>query len=157
MASIEIDYLANHPGFVPTLAEWHYAQWNRMVDHDSVERRLVELNDGATRLAIPTVLVALEGGELRGSATLAAYDMETRPDLTPWMTNVYVTPEFRRRGIASALIRRVVQEAKALGVPELYLFTTGQWRESLYAGLGWSVMERPIYRGVERVIMSIQP
>ena len=78
--------------------------------------------------------------------------METRRDLTPWMTDVFVAPEFRRRGIASALVRRVMEEAKAIGVPQLFLFTTGPWRERLYAGLGWSVIDRPIYLEIERVL-----
>jgi GNAT superfamily N-acetyltransferase len=154
---MEIHYLADHPEFVRTLAEWHYAQWNQLVDNDSVGRRFEVLTARANRRTIPTVFVAVENAELRGSATLEKYDMETRRDLTPWMTDVYVAEPFRRRGIASTLVRRVVREAKELGVHRLHLFTTGPWREQLYTGLGWSVLDRPIYRGVERVVMSIQP
>ncbi len=153
---MEIAYLANHLDFAPTLAEWHYQEWNRLHENDSVARRLDSLIGAANRHRIPSVFVALEKGELCGSATLAPYDMETRRDLTPWMTDVFVAPEFRRRGIASALVRRIVDEARALDVSELYLFTTGPWRTMLYAGLGWSVIDRPIYREIERVLMSIR-
>jgi GNAT superfamily N-acetyltransferase len=82
--------------------------------------------------------------------------MDTRRDLTPWLADVFLSPDFRRRGIASALVRRVVDEARTLDVSELYLFTTGPWRERLYAGLGWSVIDRPIYLEIERVLMSIR-
>ena len=154
---MEIAYLADHPDFAPTLAEWHYQEWNRLHANDSVARRLDSLKAAANRRRIPSVFVALESGQLLGSATLAEYDMETRRDLTPWMTDVFVAPEFRRRGIASALVVRVVEEAKALRVPQLYLFTTGPWRERLYAGLGWSVVDRPIYLAIERVLMITRP
>jgi GNAT superfamily N-acetyltransferase len=154
---IEIEYLADHPDFAPTLAEWHYQQWNHLHADDSVAGRLKFLRARSNRRKIPEVFVAIEDGQLRGSATLAEYDMETRRDLTPWMTDVFVAPEFRRRGIASALVRRVVEEARALGVPQLYLFTTGPWREKLYADLGWSVIGRPVYLDVERVLMAIRP
>ena len=154
---MEIEYLADHLDFTPTLAKWHYDQWKDFVDGDSVERRQQQLRARARHRAVPTVFVAFEGAQLLASATLAEHDMDTRLDLTPRMVDVFVAPEFRRRGIASALVRRIVHEAAELGVAELYLFTTGHEREGLYAGLGWSVRERPIYRGVERVLMSIAP
>ena len=100
-------------------------QWRHFVDGDSPERRLRLLLARANHRAVPTVFVAVDGTQLLGSATLAEFDMETRRDLTPWMVDVFVAPEFRRRGIASALVKRVVREAAELGVGELYLFTTG--------------------------------
>jgi len=155
--TIEIHYLADLPAHAPMLAQWHYDEWRHFVDGDSPERRLRLLLARANHRAVPTVFVAVDGTRLLGSATLAEHDMETRPDLTPWMVDVFVAPEFRRRGIASALVKRVVHEAAELGVGELYLFTTGVWREVLYAGLGWQVLGRPLYLGVERVLMSIVP
>ncbi len=154
---MEIGYLADHLEFASTLAQWHYREWRNFFENDSVERRLTLLAARSNRCAIPTIFVAFENGELRGSATLAESDMATRRDLTPWMCDVYVAREFRRRGIASALVRRVVLEAKQLKVPEVYLFTTGPEREGLYASLGWSVVGCPDYLGVERVLMSIRP
>jgi GNAT superfamily N-acetyltransferase len=153
---MEIAYLADHLDFAPTLAQWHYQQWNWLHENGSVARRLDSLIEAANRRRIPSVFVAIEDVELCGSATLAEYDMDTRRDLTPWMADVFVSPDFRRRGIASALVRRVVDEARTLDVSELYLFTTGPWRERLYAGLGWSVIDRPIYLEIERVLMSIR-
>ena len=156
-ASIQIDYLADHPSFVETLAAWHHEAFGRLTPGDSVVGRIEWLRRRANHRAIPMVIVATLEGELAGSATLAESDMETRRDLTPWMTDVFVKPECRRRGIASTLVRRIVEEAGALGVSELYLFTTGKMREHLYAGLGWSVIDRPIYLDAERVLMSIRP
>ena len=69
-----------------------------------------------------------------GSASLIAQDMDTRPELSPWLASVYVAAEHRRQGIGSALVRRVAQEAAALGVETLYLFTPDQ--EHFYARLG---------------------
>jgi N-acetylglutamate synthase-like GNAT family acetyltransferase len=119
-------------------------------------RRIELLQKRANRRAIPTVIVATLEGELAGSATLAESDLETRRDLTPWMRDVFA-PQLRRRGIASTLVRRIVEEAHGLGVAELYLFTTGKMREQLYVDLGWSVIDRPIYQDDEHVLMSIRP
>jgi len=57
---------------------------------------------------------------------------------------VFVPSEYRRRGIGATLVGRVVQEARSLGVPRLYLYTPGSGE--LYLRLGWSVVERTFYR-----------
>jgi GNAT superfamily N-acetyltransferase len=157
-----IEYLADHLDFAATLAVWHFEQWGRAgspgrLEGDSVEQRLRLLREAANRRTIPTAFVAVLDSQLVGSATLGASDMKTRKDLTPWLKDVFVMPEFRRRGIASMLVRRAVQEAAEIGVREMYLFTTGSWREDLYSGLGWKVIDRPLYQDRERVLMSIEP
>jgi predicted N-acetyltransferase YhbS len=156
-SAVQIHYLADDPSFIETVAPWHFEAFGRLTPADSVGRRIELLHSRANHRAIPTVMVATIDGELVGSATLAESDMQTRRDLTPWMTDVFVAPEFRRRKIASIVVRRIVDEARELGVAGLYLFTTGKMRERLYAGLGWSVVDRPIYQDAERVLMSIRP
>jgi N-acetylglutamate synthase-like GNAT family acetyltransferase len=52
------------------------------------------------------------------------------------------------------LVQRVMQEARGLGVPRLYLFTLD--REKFYAGLGWRLCERAIYRDREIAIMAFE-
>jgi GNAT superfamily N-acetyltransferase len=105
--------LAEYPSFIEILAAWHFEAFGRLTPGDSVARRIELLQRRAIRRAIPTVIVAMLEGELAGSATLADSDMETRRDLTPWMTDVFVKPEFRRQKIASTLVRRIVEEARA--------------------------------------------
>ena len=70
--------------------------------------------------------------------------MATRPELSPWLSGVFVAPEHRRRGVGGALVERVVLEACVLRTPRLYLYTLGS--EALYLRLRWSVMERTFYR-----------
>jgi GNAT superfamily N-acetyltransferase len=79
-----------------------------------------------------------------GCASLVEHDMLTRPELSPWLAGVFVPREHRRRGIGAALVERVVQEARSLGVQRLYLYTPGFG--ALYLRLGWSVLERTFYR-----------
>ena len=86
---------------------------------------------------------------------LVAHDMETHPELTPWLAGVYVPAEFRHKGYGSALVDRVVSEAATLGIPELYLYTASA--HDLYARLGWSLLERDDYLGQEVVLMRRKP
>lgn len=63
-----------------------------------------------------------------------------------------MAPDYRRQGIASALIAHAVECAAKLGVKRLYLFTENA--EQMYSRLGWSVLERTTYHGADAVVMS---
>src|SRR4051812_27947910 len=51
--------------------------------------------------------VRFEGDRPVGTASLAHQDLDSRPDLTPWLAGVYVVPDARGRGHAEALVRQV--------------------------------------------------
>ena len=70
-----------------------------------------------------------------GTAGVVHGDLDTRPDLTPWLAGVFVQPEFRGRGYATALIRRAEAFAAAACVPVLWLYTLTA--EPFYVRLGW--------------------
>lgn len=150
-----IEYLADYDELLPVLAGWHHGEWGYLHLGDTAEKRAERMKAHLGVKQVPTTFVALADGEPVGSASLVGYDMEGREDLTPWLASVYVVPEYRRRGVASALVKRVVEEARTLDIETLYLFT---WeRERLYTRLGWSVLERTEYKREQIVIMSIKP
>jgi N-acetylglutamate synthase-like GNAT family acetyltransferase len=102
---------------------------------------------------VPSVVVAIEDAQLLGGALLIDSDLASRPDLTPWLAGVYVKAEHRGRGIASQLVTRIVNEAAALGIAELYLYTDKA--QSLYARLGWEVVEDTVDDdGLEITVMK---
>jgi predicted N-acetyltransferase YhbS len=99
-------------------------------------------------------MVALAGGVLVGSAALVCQDMkDARPELSPWLADVFVDPARRRRGVASALVVALVEKARALGVERLHLYTPDQ--EELYARFGFVVRERIEYRGERVALMAL--
>ncbi|OGG45871.1 MAG: hypothetical protein A3F84_17090 [Candidatus Handelsmanbacteria bacterium RIFCSPLOWO2_12_FULL_64_10] len=153
---MRIEHLADHLEFVQTLAEWHYREWRHLCPGETLDDFVERLRGQAQRGGVPTAFVALEGGRPVGSASLVAHDMQGREDLSPWLASVYVAPPCRRRGIGSALVRRVVQEAGERHIPTIYLYTTGKANENFYVHLGWSVRERVEYVGKLRVIMEIR-
>jgi predicted N-acetyltransferase YhbS len=152
---MQIDYLANHSHFIPTLARWHYEEWHHLRSDDSIERRIERLTNACGRATIPTVFVAFDGTEPLGSAKLVHSDMDTRQDLGPWLAGVFVTPQHRRRGIGAALVRRAMHEANALATERLYLYT--HTAEPFYSSLGWTFLERTQYLDSQVTLMSCQP
>ena len=152
---MRIEYLSDHPEALLTLAEWQHAEWGHLRPGDTLEKRMVRLRGFANGDQIPLTVVALEGDEVLGSASLIEHDMETRMELTPWLAGVFVGEPYRRRGIGAELVRRIMAEAGRLKVPVLYLYTVHS--EKFYAGLGWTLMERTSYREQPIVIMTYTP
>jgi GNAT superfamily N-acetyltransferase len=68
------------------------------------------------------------------------------------MGGIFVVKEFRGRGVATEIIRRLIKEARRLGVKRLYLWTPSA--EVLYANLGWVRLERFNYCGYEISVMQ---
>jgi GNAT superfamily N-acetyltransferase len=150
---MQIDYLADHPQAIPMLASWHHDEWASRTPCLSLEDRISRLAERVGRWHIPTTFVALMEGQVVGFACLVAHDMDIRLDLSPWLASVLVMRGYRRQGIGSALTERVVEEARALGVDTLYLYTYDQ--EQFYSRRGWSVLDRIEYRGEPVVIMAL--
>ncbi|WP_149539609.1 GNAT family N-acetyltransferase [Siccirubricoccus phaeus] len=80
--------------------------------------------------------VLFEGERPVGTAGLVQQDLETRPDLTPWLAGLFVLPECRGRGHGAALVRQVEGFARRSGVPVLWLYTLAA--EPFYLRLGWA-------------------
>ena len=154
-AVMTIEYLADRPEFLRTLAEWQHGEWGHLRPGDTVEARMVRLGGWGERDRIPLTVLARDDAELLGSASLIAHDMETRMELTPWLAGVFVAPQHRRRGIGAALVRRIVAEAGRLKVPVLYLYTVHS--ENFYASLGWFLSEHTTYREQNIAIMTCRP
>ena len=150
-----IEYLGDHPETLLRLAEWQHAEWGHTRPGDTAEKRAARMKAWSNRDRIPLTVVALEAGEVLGSASLIEYDMETRMELTPWLAGVYVGEQYRRRGIGAQLVRRIMDEARQLAIPLLYLYTVHS--EHFYAALGWILQERTSYKDQPVVIMTYKP
>lgn len=152
---MRIEYLGDQPSALPTLARWQHKEWGYLRPGDTLEKRTARLAGMANRDRIPLTVVALDGEEVLGSASLIEHDMETRMELTPWLAGVFVGEGYRRRGIGAELVRRIMTEAQKFKVPLLYLYTVHS--EKFYAALGWKLEERTSYREQDVVIMTYTP
>ena len=150
-----IEKLALHRDWVDKIARWHFDQWGPLTGSGSCEEYLRFLDDAARHTTIPAVLVAVEHGELAGTASLIRCDMEIRSELTPWLGQLIVAPECRSHGIGSALAQAVAAEARRVGYDRLYLYTSGDL-PPFYERLGWSAREQVHYLGKERTVMQYE-
>jgi GNAT superfamily N-acetyltransferase len=137
--SLEIRPVTEGQADLPIFASWLWLQWGRRRGR-SPARSLARVQAMAHGRRLPFGYCAYLAGLPAGFACCVAEDLDTRPDLSPWLASVFVRPDARGQGIASAVVTAVAEEAKRRGYPELYLFTPDQ--ESLYARLGWVELGR---------------
>ena len=57
---LQIDYLDEHLGALPKLAQWHHDEWSSVTPDLSVADRVARFRVRAQRATIPTGFVALE-------------------------------------------------------------------------------------------------
>jgi GNAT superfamily N-acetyltransferase len=126
------------------VADWIWQEWARYepgvnrADSDAIVHAALK---GAS---MPRFHIAYSAGVPVGCASIVAADLPTRPDLGPWLANVYVQPAWRGHGLGTAL----AEHAMAYGAQfadVLYLYTAGS--TAMYARLGWRAYDRDYYAG----------
>lgn len=142
-----IAYLADYPALIEPLAQWHWQQWGPLRPGDSPRAIAFLLRACCGRQGLPCTLIALDGGQLLGSATVLRQDMGIRAALSPWLAGLWVRPDARRTGMGARLVHRAEAEAAALGHANLYLYMYTEDAEAFYQRLGWQCLERCSYRG----------
>ncbi|HBH02667.1 MAG: hypothetical protein A3J29_05520 [Acidobacteria bacterium RIFCSPLOWO2_12_FULL_67_14b] len=146
-----IELLADHPLLVPVVSGWHFDEWSDRYPGSTRAAWTAELAGRCERDQLPITFVALVDSEAVGSASLVVCDMDTRPELSPWLAAVYVLPAFRRRGIATALVTHALAQARRFGDRHLYLWTDSA--ASLYRRLGWHPLGEEPYKGKTVLVM----
>lgn len=106
-------------GFSPL--DWH-AEFQRIED-DPVDE----------------IFVAFLDGKPVGMAWMVEREgIDTHRHLTPWLSSLVVDPDYRDKGIASALVSHVERYAALGGDERLHLLTE---TPSYYFPMGWDVLD----------------
>lgn len=149
---MKIKYLVDCQEYLPEISSWLYEYWGCYYPDSGREKWEKDLTGRMNRRQVPTSFVALEEGEVIGTASLIADDLPNRQDLTPWLADVFVPREYRSQGIATNLVARVTAEVNLIGLDRFYLFT--RKAKGFYLKIGWQVREKALYRDKEIHIMQ---
>ena len=148
---ISICSIADVPAWVDQVALWHHHEWLRHEmgsQNDAEITRDVKDTSYALNLRtsnlkshisgddpIPVTFIAHDGEVPIGSLSLVRYQSSAFPISGVWLTNLYVEPEFREKGIASNLVVHALGYAKEHQVNDIWLYTFDKVR--FYERLGW--------------------
>ena len=124
--------------FFDKICDWYY-NWLGIKNNESIEEIKCTFEHSLCKNKLPQTFVAVIDGEPAGMYQLSmSDDLNSRPDLYPWLINVYVDEKFRGRNVARELMNTVKENAKELGLTELYLYTK---HIGLYEKFGWKFIE----------------
>lgn len=120
-----------------TMTEWMYHWWGKNEGHSPEEIRCY-MEHGIQRERLPQTYGMFLDGKLIGMYQFRLDDLFVRPDLYPWLANVYLDPEYRNRGYGAVLMEHIRKTARE-GLPfqELFLYTT---HTELYERYGWELV-----------------
>lgn len=149
---MRIVLLVERPDLAEQVSVWGFGEWGHLNPGQTLEQRRARVQGKMNVDRIPIAFVALDDDDgIVGTASLILGDLDGDPR-NPWLASVYVPPEHRKKGIASALVRKAEDTARRIGYDRLYLFTSTA--PSLYAGLGWRALEQRDYRGEHIQVMD---
>ncbi len=136
---LKIYPLSEKKSIYPILAYWSYQNWylNRnvpfkLVMHEYKRRSEID--------ALPCSFVAFWNELPVGMVSIKETDMLRRQELSPWMSALYVSPEYRNKGIGSELIKAVLNFCSYKGFKRIYLFIDSRHKdelESFYGSREW--------------------
>lgn len=111
-------------------ARWFHEKWGVPLEayRESMAQSL------AREAPVPQWYLALEDGRIVGGMGVIENDFHDRKDLTPNVCAVYTESDFRRRGIAGALLQFVCRDTHEKGIDTLYLLTD---HTGFYERCGW--------------------
>ena len=123
---------------VNTLTGWMFHWWGQQEGYPwEAVQQYIRNSCQAERL--PRTYGLYAAGQLAGMYQIRLDDLFVRPDLYPWLANVYLPPEVRGRGYGRNLLESVADTVRQLhGFDALYLYTTHQ---GLYEKFGWELVE----------------
>ncbi|MBU1240999.1 GNAT family N-acetyltransferase [Myxococcota bacterium] len=149
---LHIKNLRDVPHVLPTLASWHHSMWSYLYPGDTLALRTERMQSYLAEDFLPSTFVALWGDEPVGSAAIISCDMETHTHLTPWMASLYVSEQWRQKGIGGTLVKHITAACEARGIPRIYLFTPD--KRTFYERLGWECIATPDYHGERVTVMQ---
>ena len=152
---MELSLLADNPEAADTVAQWYFDEWASSVPGVTVEKVKHKVAQSTNRHTAPMVVLASDGGVLIGAAELKLREMDIFPEYEYWLGGVYVDEARRGNGIASLLVKQVIERASKAGIDQLYLQTQAL-DGGIYAGLGFSSVKKVNYNGYDVLVMRAE-
>jgi GNAT superfamily N-acetyltransferase len=117
----------------------------------SFEEELRSLELFASDQRHGVALAAKVDGKPIGTCLLVESEIEPNHDVSPWLAGLFVVPEHRRKGAGAVLVQAIEDQARQRGFSRLYLYTTHA--VGFYSRLGWSVLDRTNWKGLDTALM----
>jgi N-acetylglutamate synthase-like GNAT family acetyltransferase len=148
---MQISHVKYFQNWIPIIAKWIYEEWSYAFPLRTLQDIQKTLFGRMNENEMPITLIAHDERGVLGTASLKASDMEILPELTPWLSSVFIHPDHRGEGVATALVAEIEKIARQQGFARLYVFNP--ITQGVFEKLGWSVLQTVQYGGKELAIL----
>jgi hypothetical protein len=145
---MQISHVKYFQNWIPIIGKWIYEEWSYAFPLRTLQDIQKTLFGRMNENEMPITLIAHDERGVLGTASLKASDMEILPELTPWLSSVFVHPG---EGVATALVAEIEKIARQQGYARLYVFNP--ITQGVFEKLGWSVLQTVQYGGKELGIL----
>ena len=116
------------------LCNWMYNWWGKENGNSKAwVKHYMQYSFNKDRLPI-TVVAFNDQNEEIAMCQVTMHDLEVRPDIYPYVANLYVQEDYRGNGLVKLLLDRAIAEAKRFNLKELFIYTQ---HIGLYEKFGW--------------------
>jgi len=122
--TIRIVHLVEVPEVAPTLVRWFIEEWRPWYGPGGLGDAPGDLAACRSRDVLPICLVALNReGEVLGTAALKSESVGSEIGVGPWLAAVLVGTDHQDKGVGTALVKAIEEEAARLGFESIYTST----------------------------------
>ena len=151
MASIHTFVVQPGAPEIGVCAKWRIEAFGDVLGsslQDEIKRLEAFTADQARQVA----LMARCDGAPAGTCLLAQKELEPCHPVSPWLAGLYVTPEYRRRGVGGMLVRAIEDQARQRGNTQLYIYTDDAI--AYCENLEWRVLEQTTWKDYPMALMA---
>lgn len=122
---------------VKFIADTNYNYWkhfNPKLDYNESTQKINSMRSNIDKL--PLGIALIDNETIIGFCTLRENRLDNHLDINPWLCNVMVFSEFRKKGYARKMIEFACEKFKQLGFDKIYSWTDQV--PDFYKSLGWN-------------------
>ncbi|MEQ8353996.1 MAG: GNAT family N-acetyltransferase [Kiloniellaceae bacterium] len=139
--TFEIRYLAEVPNAVARLAEIFVDEWEPYYGVEGPGDAERDIRACCRRGAVPIAVIAVDdGGDVIGTGALKAESLGSEPGQLPWIAGLVVEKNNRGKGVGTALVAALEDEARRLGFSSIYTSTDAA--DNILGKRGWRALKQ---------------
>ena len=115
-----LDYVDDN--LIDTITNWFYNWWGKK-ENWSIDKVYNYVKNSCSKKILPKTFIYIEDGIIKGCCMLSYYDVDVRPDIYPWLINMYVDTPYRGNKICDSLLKYSINYLKENNFKEVYIYT----------------------------------
>ena len=123
--------------YVDILTNWFYNWWGKD-ENWSYEKVYIYVRNCISKKVLPKTICYILDGKLVGVCMVSYSVVSVRPDIYPWIINVYVDEEYRGKNICKTLVTYAIEYLKKNNFKEVYIHAL---IKGLYEKFGFKKVE----------------